>query len=539
MNPQDLPEDHSAGRSLASVKGFNKPLKWGRRVTNPVGRWWSNLRLSLSSDPYCPERFGSHHHEPHLLRPGQPLPEPIRGPTLLSLRKEDIIIVRHPGYDVGFFSIPCFLQPPGAHLGLILDACEIIANNEPGFLGTSKDRTSEILSHDGDLVLSRGNYYYHLENTLNYPIVTKFDAWTPPSELPQHWLDVTIDSNGSTNNLTEPISTSWTVISQKVKDTDVYCAMTRDSSRLNACHLVPKASVRWFMGHRVYLHFDYPAPNINNPQNIITLRTDLKGLGLDQGHSAFVPIKGRLSVYFITKGLPDLVLEFHCRRINLPVRTSLECLYYRFAWSVFELIKIWLPGFSEEVIRVPVPCSVLKRRKGKAERKGSLKGKRTASVDDNCSQSSKLEDVEMEDNVDNASLLSQADDDLEHPLDLCLSYTPKVIPMPMLAAEDARLKKRVGPTLDDSNFHLLSPHDVRRGLYPGFFDVLRLKQRYLLENPRVRATNEAVIGQVNDGYESDGWGWADGESGCDEEEELSRIVSEEDSRLSVDTLAKM
>ncbi|KAK2467327.1 hypothetical protein APHAL10511_000562 [Amanita phalloides] len=455
------------------------------------------------------------------LRLGAPLSDRRPVPNILpSLRYEDFIYVRHPGYDFHFFGIPSFLQPPGAHLCLILDACEIIANNEPGFLGSSKDRNSEIQSDNRDLVLSPGNYYYHLRDASipNYPVVTEFDAWTPPSELPQHWVDVTIHPDGSTNSLFEPIGSSWTLISQKVKDADVYCTMTGASSRLNACHLVPKPSVHWFLGHQVHRHFDLSAPNIDNSQNIITLRTDLNCLGINKGHFVFIPIQGRLAVYFITKGLRDLAHDFHCSLIYFPVRTSRVCLYYRFAWSVFELIKLWLSGFSEEAIRIPVPDSVLKHRKEKAEHKGTIKGKYPASVNVNFNQPSKSEDVEM------ASSLSQSDDDLEHPLDLC---TPEIIPI--LAAEDARLKERLGPTLDGSNIHLLSADEVQRDLYPGFSHALQLKQRYLLENPQVRATTEAVIGRVDDGYESDSWGWADGESESDEEEP-SRIASQEHNR---------
>ncbi|KAK2464682.1 hypothetical protein APHAL10511_003258 [Amanita phalloides] len=341
----------------------------------------------------------------------------------------------------------------------------MIANNKSGFLGTSRDRDSEILSDDRDLVLSRGKYYYHLrDNSMqNYPIVTEFDAWTPPSELPQHWRDVIInndDPNGGTTNLAETIDTSWTIISQKVKDADVYCAMTRASSRLDACHLVPKASVDWY-------YFDYPAPNINNPQNIITLRTDLNSLGIEQGHFVFVPIKGRLAVYFITKGLLDLVLEFHCRCIHLPVRTSLECLYYRFALSVFESIKPWIPKFSKRVTRVPVPDSVLEHREGNGERKGTNKRKHMAAVNDNCSQLSKLDSVEMEDIVDNAS--SQSGSEVEYMLDSRLSWGSEEIPWadhPMIQALHKNIEDGWPQFPDISELPLDWPGDTSNGLRP-------------------------------------------------------------------------
>ncbi|KAK2467312.1 hypothetical protein APHAL10511_000547 [Amanita phalloides] len=107
----------------------------------------------------------------------------------------------------------------------------------------------------------------------------------------------------------------------------------------------------------------------------------------------------------------------------------------------------------------------------------------------------------MEDSGNNPSLLSQSDDDLEHPLDLSALYNSESISM--LAAQDERIKRDVGPTLDESNIHLLSNFDAQNDWYPGFSEVVRLKERYLRENPQVRATNEAVTGRCNDGYESE------------------------------------
>ncbi|KAK2467311.1 hypothetical protein APHAL10511_000546 [Amanita phalloides] len=167
-----------------------------------------------------------------------------------TLDHQGLIFIYHPDYNnTEFFRIPCFPRPTflGAHLGLILDACEIIANNRHGFLGTSKDRTSGIPSDNRDLILFPGTYYYHLDaSILEYPIVTEFDAWTPPSQLPQHWLDVAHNSDSTRDRPSDfTVSTTWSDVSRMINTADVYCAMTRDSSRLDACHLVPKANIHW------------------------------------------------------------------------------------------------------------------------------------------------------------------------------------------------------------------------------------------------------------------------------------------------------
>jgi hypothetical protein len=292
-----------------------------------------------------------------------------------------------------------------------------------------------------------------------------------------------------------------------------------------------------FMEHDVAASFTRMAANIDDPVNIITLRTDLSDLGIDRGHFVFVPIAGRLTVYFITTGLLDLAHEFHNRRIYLPKRISRYGLYCRFAWSVFKALLKFFPRTSAAVIRIPVPEQLLQlRKRSKAEPKGTIKGKGTAAVHGH-GQSSGSDEMEIEDGVDNASLLSsslQSDNDIEHPLDLSLSYTAPAEAITILAAEDARITKEVGPTLgrassffidsrcstftDDSNVHLLSDYDAQRDLYPGFSKFLRLQQSYLHDNPQVRAVNKAAIGRINDGYESDTWGWTDEEGESEEEE---------------------
>lgn len=75
----------------------------------------------------------------------------------------------------------------------------------------------------------------------NYPICAEFRSWTPPEtlRLPSHWSSLQRD-----NTTAAPLPTPLpmvTSVSNFVKARDQICAITGDSSRLHASHLVPKA----------------------------------------------------------------------------------------------------------------------------------------------------------------------------------------------------------------------------------------------------------------------------------------------------------
>jgi len=78
------------------------------------------------------------------------------------------ICIAHPDYPylVLLIMFPCDTKGDnvyGVLLEVVLDACRIIANNQPAFLSTSKSRNGRVSEPPGtDILLSCAIYYYFL-----------------------------------------------------------------------------------------------------------------------------------------------------------------------------------------------------------------------------------------------------------------------------------------------------------------------------------------------------------------------------------------
>ena len=82
----------------------------------------------------------------------------------------------------------------GVYHRTALDACQIIANNEHGYLSTTRDASGRVDDSETVKVLSGRKYFYIVECKSTpdtaYPIVKSFDAWTFPGTIPSHWSSV-------------------------------------------------------------------------------------------------------------------------------------------------------------------------------------------------------------------------------------------------------------------------------------------------------------------------------------------------------------
>lgn len=176
----------------------------------------------------------------------------------------DVVTVLHPANNAGILQWRAYDRLPGpetkfgVHHETLLNACQIIANNETGYLSEHQDRNAERIDVDLDSILSPGYYYYHVEKVaLNpYPICRNFESWTfPHGAMPRSW-------SAKLPVLPEmPYwGPSWSKVSSKVKDRDEKCRVTGSSEWLSTAHLIPEAESNW-VGRLYYLVYSTTLPS--------------------------------------------------------------------------------------------------------------------------------------------------------------------------------------------------------------------------------------------------------------------------------------
>lgn len=116
---------------------------------------------------------------------------------------------------------------PGVYHQTALDACCIIANNEAGYLSTTRNKAGKVpLSVS---VLTDSLYFYIVEGKSTpdtaYPVVKTFDAWTFPSKIPRHWSDAMPPPTRTFKQITKS-SMDETFMACRVMDRDAACVMS-------------------------------------------------------------------------------------------------------------------------------------------------------------------------------------------------------------------------------------------------------------------------------------------------------------------------
>ena len=154
----------------------------------------------------------------------------------------------HPANNLPFLHLPAYDRCPtpemqfGVHHETALTACQILACNSPGYLSPSRDRNAQGVDATPDSILAPRRYYYHL-NTPEvdelYPICRLFEYWEFPHDaFPSFWE--TEDSNTPTF-----WGTRWTTLSQRIKDRDKACLLSKWKDSLTTAHVVPSDDEAW------------------------------------------------------------------------------------------------------------------------------------------------------------------------------------------------------------------------------------------------------------------------------------------------------
>ncbi|KAJ7481195.1 hypothetical protein B0H11DRAFT_2024623 [Mycena galericulata] len=210
---------------------------------------------------------------PGIIPPDPPKPLP-------HLDVQGSICLYHPKYPHGvpilLFSVYLFRDDGvGVPLGLVLDACFVVAGNRRGqlrYLNSEQRVASD--EDDPDMLLGPGEYIFVVvqeggELDYNYPLCASFIHWTPPETIPARWM------GGQATQ------------AQQVKLADKVCIVTGAHSGLRASHLVPESEAK--LANLILSEFQFernsmilegyggdPACDLTSVHNEVTLREDLR-----------------------------------------------------------------------------------------------------------------------------------------------------------------------------------------------------------------------------------------------------------------------
>ncbi|KAJ7233230.1 hypothetical protein C8J57DRAFT_1250090 [Mycena rebaudengoi] len=192
----------------------------------------------------------------------------------------------------------------GVPLGLVLDACAILAHNRPGQL--------RLLDSPDTTPIHKGYYLYivHDENGArddDYPVCASFRDWALPHALPPRWRGP--ESNTTYYPVMTPSEASFAV----KMDDSFHCIVTGSFGCLDSSHLVPSAEADW-------RQFNTSTRDLDSVYNEVSLRADLSKPGLDSGLFVFAPYAGEMLIFTDATAAPTLAYEHHLRPINVPTR---------------------------------------------------------------------------------------------------------------------------------------------------------------------------------------------------------------------------
>ncbi|KAJ6486692.1 hypothetical protein C8R45DRAFT_1214037 [Mycena sanguinolenta] len=279
-----------------------------------------------------------------------PPARPVRKRPIVAPHK--ILDIYHPGYlpdQVSLFRLFPFPIDPDGDLTkgesygfpayLVLAACSILANNEVGELYFYP--SGEKVSEDQRMLLPT-EYTFQLNgrpSTHRYSVCRSFYHWTPPAEIPAHWLFDRRDSEEHDIGLIAP-----SAVTQAVRMKDQTCIMSLDEDRLDSSHIVPASAAFWFSHFGLYRKAgDKTNPSVNSPNNLVLLRSDLNGCGSDSANFCIVPYDGSWITLWMGPNSGSLAYDYNYRSVALPLRIRGVYLYTRFAWNVITLARRFCP----------------------------------------------------------------------------------------------------------------------------------------------------------------------------------------------------
>ncbi|KAF7341084.1 hypothetical protein MSAN_02094500 [Mycena sanguinolenta] len=410
---------------------------------------------------------------------------PLKNPLPL-LDTNSLVGIYHPKVDSGppILRFRAFPSKPdsgvvGVPLGVVLDACFVVAGNQPGELHLCAPPHERVAGDesDPDGLLVPGMYHFVVVQAgggldYNYHLCESFAAWAPPVEIPTRWL------GGEAVRAPPPPNIS-----------DISAAVKSDDE-------CPKPQRNGFFFHyRVLMGYGGdPDEDLNSVRNQVTLRADLNGQGIDQGLFLFAPYADRVVAVFAKTMGQDLAHEYHLRAVDFPTRIRRGYLFIRFAWNVFKFLS---PGLAAAAAAIRSPE---KRPDGG----GFLKRKRT---DDTGSRSKKSkkggtgsggarkqEDVGGTDNGGGGGGDGGAEEDIGGTGDGEGSLLTEDRESAPKTEDEDEAQLAVFETLDAAlKTRPLTVDDLEAGRYPGFARIKRLEREYRRAHPQVSTVGDPRV----------------------------------------------
>ncbi|KAJ7233329.1 hypothetical protein C8J57DRAFT_1577771 [Mycena rebaudengoi] len=265
-------------------------------------------------------------------------------PPAPALSVNGHVHISHPRNPRGIplLSFPSFQSPDGGSqgvpVGVVLDACTILAGNRPGQLRRleSPDAVFADTTADPDAFIHKGSYLFIVfdENGAqddDYAICRSFREWEVPAVIPQRWKGPT--AHKRRNNA--PTGSS---VSQAVRQDDKRCIVTSADEGLESAYLVPRAEKDWFNDNYLLIEHHGGQPgDLNSIYNEVALRADLNARGIDSGVFLFTPYAGKVVTIFTSTSTiaSELAYEYQLRLANITERILWLYLFIRFAFNTF------------------------------------------------------------------------------------------------------------------------------------------------------------------------------------------------------------
>ncbi|KAH6628869.1 hypothetical protein F5144DRAFT_494826 [Chaetomium tenue] len=283
---------------------------------------------------------------------------PFTPPAATYARNEEprTVRFRHPAYPSSAPDLLVLMAADGhdacaLDFDVVLTACCIVANTnwDDGYFAKKDPATGDVLqrvSRPLDGLLRGLEYFFCVQGRdptsvapkVKYPVVPSFHHWRfPHGDLPLLWRNL---------NLPEFVLPHPTLKGPAAAmGRDITCRLSGYMDAVENAHLVPHAERLWFVSNRMdrYCRRPLEVAAINDDKNILALRKDLHHL-FEARRFTFMPKRfgactsepaELITHVLLPSGSPELVGLYH-NRSPQPIRgISGECLFARFAWSLF------------------------------------------------------------------------------------------------------------------------------------------------------------------------------------------------------------
>ena len=245
------------------------------------------------------------------------------------------------------------------------------------------------------------NKFDILTESERYPIVPNFTQWRfPHGKLPDLWQSFSIPNEPEDRSLPRQSNTIQALFSR-----DISCRVTKHVEGTECAHLVPKSDLIWFeqndmaryIGYTLFetyisnTSFSYGNPSragvefIDDARNAVLLRSDVhkffddKRLAFILKPSAELPSPTALVVHVLIPGsTAELIGLYHNLSLQQLTGISVEYLFARFAWTIFDFLKPFLQQGQKRwicVANVEASETCIREASGEETRQFTLRSK--------------------------------------------------------------------------------------------------------------------------------------------------------------------